>query len=83
MWHKWDIQSHTDIILDCLHNIYTIKATVGYFLKLWIFPSELCICYGSPNLNYVFEFYNSYIRMAELCTIHNEPNYVRIMYEYV
>ncbi len=74
---------YTDIILEGLQNIYIIQATLSYFIKtmdllIWImyllWVAQFIILY------YVFEFHNSYIDIAELCTIHYEPNFVRIMY---
>jgi hypothetical protein len=70
---------YTDIVLECLRNIYIIQGTEVTLSKLWIFPPALYICYGLPNLNFVFRFHNSYIEIAELCTVHNEQNYVQIM----
>jgi hypothetical protein len=57
---------YTDIILECLHNIYIIQATVSYFIKFMDLP--ICSMYllWSSNLNYVFQFHNSYREIAEL-----------------
>ncbi len=73
---------YTDIILECLHNIYIIQATVSYFIKIMDIPIWIMylLWVTQSKLLCIFEFHKSYIKIAELCTIHNEPNYVRIMY---